>query len=137
MARSGKVRGVGPWARVGARVGQRRERLRIGQEKAAALAGISRETWGKIEAGEQQSYRQSTLIGVCTAIRWAPESIALILDGREPVELPDEEPDLASRVADLERSMEWLVEELAAIRRAATGENGPRPRAGRPAPPTG
>src|SRR3954471_19462253 len=128
MARSGKVRGVGPWARVATEVGQRRVQLRLGQERAAGLADISRETWGKVEAGTQQGYRQDTLIGVCKALRWAPESIALILDGREPIELPDEEPDLASRVADLERSIEWLVEELAAIRQAATGENGPRPR---------
>jgi transcriptional regulator with XRE-family HTH domain len=102
MARSGKVRGVGPWARVAEKVGQRRVDLRISQERAAALAGTSRETWGKLESGRQHGYRPDTLIGVCRVLRWAPESISLILDGREPIELPEDKDAIDARLTALE-----------------------------------
>lgn len=131
MAKSGKVVGVGPWARVATKVGQRRESLRIGQEKAAALAGISRETWAQVEKGVNTNYRHSTLVGICEAIRWDPTSIDRILQGQEPIELPPdgavELADLAARVDGLEAAIGQLIKEFAAIR-AAFGEPGPHRR---------
>jgi DNA-binding XRE family transcriptional regulator len=87
----------------------------LGQEKAAAIAGISRETWAQIEKGIRTSYSHKTLFGVCRALQWSPESIDLILAGKEPIEVPDDGATLR-RVELVEKELASLMTEFATLR---------------------
>lgn len=72
-------------------VHQRRTELRLGIEPAAKTAGISKDTWKRVEAGQKVWDR--SFASIEAALGWAPGSCKSILDGHnpEPAELAAEE----------------------------------------------
>ncbi len=76
---------------IGARVEQRREQQGISIEAASRFAGVSRTWWRQLEsgrnnAGKTPSPKPSSLAGASRAIGWAPDSIARMMRGLEPIE---------------------------------------------------
>jgi hypothetical protein len=79
------------WGRVARQVRGRREALNLTQEEAVARAdgGISKPVWSLIENARQYHYKRRTLVAVCRALGWTPNSIDAILAGGAPIdELP-------------------------------------------------
>jgi hypothetical protein len=62
---------------------ERRVHLGLGVEPAAKLAGMSKDTWKKVEAGK--AVRETSYASVERALQWAPHSCLRILEGHEPV----------------------------------------------------
>lgn len=73
-------------------VKNRRLALYTSRVAAAKAAGISKDTWKRVEDGE--IVRDGTYVKIDGALRWAPRSCAAILEGRTamPVESVDGEP---------------------------------------------
>lgn len=75
-------------------VHQRRTELKLGVEPAAKAAGISKDTWKRVEAGQKVWDR--SFAGIESALGWEPGSCRRILDGLDPTaagqELAAEEP---------------------------------------------
>lgn len=65
-------------------VRQRRLELGLGIEPAARLAGMSKDTWKKVEAA-RDDLRATSYTGIERALRWAPGSCTRVLEGGEPV----------------------------------------------------
>jgi hypothetical protein len=94
--------------RLGQLVQTRRTELKLGVEPAAKLAGISKDTWKRVEAGLKVWDR--SFAGIETALQWAPASCRLILEGGDPVinEPAEESPD--TKIAKVPKSeLERLV----------------------------
>ncbi|MFC8065416.1 helix-turn-helix domain-containing protein [Streptomyces sp. NPDC057293] len=72
------------YARLGKLVYERRVHLGLGVEPAAKLAGMSKDTWKKIEAGRSDVHATS-YTKVERALQWAPNSCLRVLEGQEPV----------------------------------------------------
>ncbi len=74
-------------------VHNRRTELKLGIEPAAKLAGISKDTWKRVEAGLK--VWDSKLSGIDTALQWAPGSCLRTLAGKDPIvsEPADDAPD--------------------------------------------
>ncbi|MFG2352652.1 hypothetical protein [Streptomyces sp. NPDC048521] len=64
-------------------VQKRRTELRLGIEPAAKLAGISKDTWKRVEAGQKVWDRSYG--GVDTALQWAAGSCLIVLSGGDPI----------------------------------------------------
>ncbi|MFE2326071.1 helix-turn-helix domain-containing protein [Streptomyces sp. NPDC059385] len=64
-------------------VRKRRTELGLGVEPAAKLAGISKDTWKRVEAGLK--VRDTTYVAMDRALQWATGSCAGILDGGEAI----------------------------------------------------
>lgn len=84
---------VGDWQRLGRLVGDERARLRLSWAELARYAGIGERTLYKIRHAERSSYDDETLARLESALGWDYGSVQRVLDGREPVRLPD--PQLA------------------------------------------
>lgn len=69
--------------RLGALVHQRRAELKLGVEPAAAAAGISKDTWKRVEAGQKVWDR--SFAGIETALGWEAGTCRGILEGLDPV----------------------------------------------------
>lgn len=69
--------------RLGQLVQTRRAELKLGVEPAAKLAGISKDTWKRVEAGLKVWDRSYG--GIETALQWAPGSCRRILEGDAPI----------------------------------------------------
>jgi hypothetical protein len=69
--------------RLGQLVQTRRGELKLGVEPAAKLAGISKDTWKRVEAGLKVWDR--SFAGIEAALQWAPGSCRLITDGGDPI----------------------------------------------------
>ena len=94
--------------RLGQLVQARRTELKLGVEPAAKLAGISKDTWKRVEAGLKVWDR--SFAGIETALQWASGSCRLVLEGGDPViNVPAEEsPD--TKIAQVPKSeLERLV----------------------------
>lgn len=63
---------------------ERRVHLGLGVTPAAKLAGMSKDTWKKVEDA-REDVRATSYSGIERALRWAPGSCLRILDGGEPV----------------------------------------------------
>jgi len=63
-------------------VHQRRTELKLGVEPAAKAAGISKDTWKRVEAGQKVWDR--SFAGIEAALGWKPGTCRSILDGRDP-----------------------------------------------------
>ncbi len=74
------------WQRLGQHVTARRIELgyRRREDLTAAVEGVSLRTLGDIESGRRQGYHRNTLAVLEHALRWAPGSIAAILEGGQP-----------------------------------------------------
>lgn len=81
----------------------RREWLRLTIEEAAEAGGISANTWGRVEKGE--NVRGLTYAGVDTGVRWVPGSCRAILNGQPatPLTEPAVVVDLPPIIARLGR----------------------------------
>jgi hypothetical protein len=93
-------------ARLATYVSKRRTELKLGVEPAAKLAGISKDTWKRVEAG--QKVWDSKYGGVEKALSWAPGSCVDVMAGGEPLISTASEADSQTRIAtipkaDLER----------------------------------
>jgi transcriptional regulator with XRE-family HTH domain len=69
------------------RLAHRRRELRISQAEAARRAGVGRMAWYEWEAG-RRGQRDSNYAGIEDALLWGRGSVAAILAGGEPTELP-------------------------------------------------
>jgi hypothetical protein len=69
--------------RLAAAVRTRRTELRLGIEPAAKLAGISKDTWKRVEAGLR--VRDTTYAAIDHALQWAPGGCVAVLEGGESV----------------------------------------------------
>lgn len=102
--------------RLADRVQQRRIQLRLGIEPAAKIAGMSKDTWKRVEAG--LNVRATSYTGIEAALQWAPGSCRRILDGDEPITSEPAAADSASRIATIPKvDLERLVGD--AVTRAA------------------
>lgn len=88
--------------RLAGRVQQRRTELRLGIEPAAKLAGISKDTWKRVEAG--LNVRATSYTGIETALQWAIGSCQRILDGEDPIINEPIGPDSDTRIAQIPKS---------------------------------
>lgn len=70
--------------RLADRVKQRRIELELGIEPAARSAGMSKDTWKRVEAG--LTVRDTSYAKIDQALAWAVGSCAKIADGGDPVE---------------------------------------------------
>lgn len=64
-------------------VKSRRVELYRSRYEAAKTAGLSKDTWQRVEEGNP--VRENTYAAVETALRWAPGSCKAIMEGGEPV----------------------------------------------------
>ena len=69
--------------RLATAVRSRRTELRLGIEPAAKLAGISKDTWKRVEAGLK--VRDTTYTAIDRALQWAQGGCEAILEGDEAV----------------------------------------------------
>jgi DNA-binding XRE family transcriptional regulator len=69
--------------RLAEEVQRRRIELKLGVEPAAKLAGVSKDTWKRVEAGLK--VRDTTYAKIDQALGWALGSCAGVLQGREPL----------------------------------------------------
>ncbi|MFE7566906.1 helix-turn-helix domain-containing protein [Streptomyces sp. NPDC057539] len=69
--------------RLADRVKTRRLELGIARKKAAELAGMSKDTWRRIEEGA--IVREMSYSKVDPVLGWAPGSCKAVLEGREPI----------------------------------------------------
>jgi len=69
-------------AHLGQLVHQRRTELRLGVEPAAKAAGISKDTWKRVEAGQKVWDR--SFAGIESALGWELGACRRILDGLDP-----------------------------------------------------
>jgi transcriptional regulator with XRE-family HTH domain len=75
--------------RLADRVVERRKGLNLSIKRAAALAPMSKDTWIRVEAGKQvqnQTYDKVELV-----LHWTVGSCRKVLDGGDPMLLPDSE----------------------------------------------
>jgi len=70
-------------ARLATLVQGRRLELRLGIEPAAKLAGMSKDTWKRVEAGRK--VRDSSYTGIEKALHWAVGSCLRIVGGEDPI----------------------------------------------------
>lgn len=70
---------------LGERVQQRRVALGLGIEPAARKAGMSKDTWKRVERG--QSVLATTYPKIDFGLDWATGSCEAILEGQEPIEI--------------------------------------------------
>ncbi|MEV5944487.1 hypothetical protein [Streptomyces sp. NPDC051994] len=94
-------------ARLATYVSKRRTELKLGVEPAAKLAGISKDTWKRVEAG--QKVWDSKYAGIEEALAWAFGSCQDVMAGGEPlISAAVSESDRRTRItpipkAELER----------------------------------
>lgn len=74
--------------RLATAVRTRRTELRLGIEPAAKLAGISKDTWKRVEAGLK--VRDTTYTAIDLALQWAPGGCEAVLEGGDAI--PSEQP---------------------------------------------
>lgn len=71
-------------ARLAKKVKDRRLELGIPRKKAAELAGMSKDTWQRVEEGD--SVRLMSISKMDAVLGWASGSAVGILEGKEPIE---------------------------------------------------
>ncbi|MFD8771345.1 helix-turn-helix domain-containing protein [Streptomyces sp. NPDC055817] len=103
--------------RLGKAVKARRLALYESRVAAAKAAGISKDTWKRVEEGEP--VRDGTYVKIDPALDWAPGSCLTLLEGREamPVEEVDGAPDVVTTIIPKEALDEEIrdVVQLASI----------------------
>lgn len=107
------------WKAVGDAVRARREALGPTQQEAAINAGIGTTVWGEIEGAKRTNYTPRILRRVAAELGWRIDSIDRILNGEEPIEIPDNLPrGVTYRQIDrpsADQSVADQIEEAAAV----------------------
>lgn len=70
------------WKRLGDLVRRRRQQLGMSQGQKPPSAA----TWRKVENAIDHPYAERTVLAICDALHWEPESFDQILAGGEPTE---------------------------------------------------
>jgi hypothetical protein len=107
--------------RLATAVRTRRTELRLGIEPAAKLAGISKDTWKRVEAG--LNVRDTTYTAIDRALQWASGGCTAVLEGGEGVpveEVPGEDGVRISKIP--KRELERVVGD--AVQSAALATKG-------------
>lgn len=99
-------------ARLGQKVGGRRDECGWSRDKAATVSGIGRQTWDDIEKGRLRAYSEKTKGGIMRALGWTRESWDRILAGGEPELSPEAG---STRMESLERRFELLEAAVTAL----------------------
>lgn len=103
-------------------VRKRRTELGLGIEPAAKLAGISKDTWKRVEAG--LNVRDTTYAAIDRALQWAPDGCVTVLGGGEAV--PSERAQMAGEQVTIsqipKRELERVVGD--AVQSAALATKG-------------
>lgn len=97
------------WKAVGDCVRTRRVELRLRQEDAAEVAGISIATWRLLEGGVREGYRNSTKVAVAQALRWPQDAIDRLLAGASPGALTQEAEATEAKLAGGTPFNPWLA----------------------------
>lgn len=65
----------------------RRVALGMSVQDLIAATGLTRQGLGRLLRGEVHNYQDRTVLPVCQALRWTPDSITRIIAGQPPIEL--------------------------------------------------
>jgi DNA-binding XRE family transcriptional regulator len=105
--------------RLGKTVKARRLALYESRVAAAKAAGISKDTWKRVEEGEP--VRDGTYVKVDPALNWAPGSCAAVLEGREAMSVgtAEEAPDVVTTVIPSE-ALDEAVRDIVQLASIAT-----------------
>jgi DNA-binding XRE family transcriptional regulator len=101
-------------------VKRRRTQLQLSTVRAAQEAKLSRQTWQNLESAARRT-NPANHTAIERVLRWAPGSVAAILDGGDPTEVtgqptsPGQGPTLGERIAAINALPLPLWERLAAI----------------------
>lgn len=79
------------WKRLGRTVRQARVAKKMSQKKLAEAAGVGVNTITAIETGDGER-RELTLVNVCEALGWTPDSYFRVLEGDKPA-MAEAEPE--------------------------------------------
>lgn len=77
----------------------RRRALKLGIEPAARAAGISKDTWKRVEGGLK--VRDTKYAGIEGALHWAPGSCMRVADGEGPIESAPSDADPDVRITEI------------------------------------
>lgn len=88
---------------------------------------MSSANWRVIEKAGRSKYRDATLLGVCAALSWTPDSIDRILAGQPPRPLEESAPGVPESTTDASGDTVAILEEVASL----TAELAQRARDGR------
>lgn len=107
--------------RLATAVRTRRTELRLGIEPAAKLAGISKDTWKRVEAGLK--VRDTTYTAIDVALQWAAGGCLAVADGGDAVPVERLAGGGDTRIAQIpKRELERVVSD--AVQSAALGMKG-------------
>lgn len=85
LAGPGMMEAMAPSSRLAEHVTARRTSLGLGVEPAAKQAGLSKDTWKRVEHGKP--VRDTTYAAIDRALRWAPGGCMAILSGHSPTSI--------------------------------------------------
>lgn len=107
--------------RLATAVRTRRTELRLGIEPAAKLAGISKDTWKRVEAGLK--VRDTTYTAIDRALQWAPGGCDAVLDGADAIPSEQSAGEEGYRISRIpKRELERVVGD--AVQSAALATKG-------------
>ncbi|MEW1803276.1 helix-turn-helix domain-containing protein [Streptomyces virginiae] len=107
--------------RLATAVRTRRTELRLGIEPAAKLAGISKDTWKRVEAG--LGVRDTTYAAIDRALQWAAGGCTAILEGGDPIPAEEAAGSDTVRISKIpKRELERVVGD--AVQSAALATKG-------------
>ncbi|MCX5584216.1 hypothetical protein [Streptomyces erythrochromogenes] len=111
--------------RLATAVRKRRTELRLGIEPAAKLAGISKDTWKRVEPREglAQPVRDTSYAAIDRALKWAPGGCAAVLKGGEAVPVDEAAGESGVKISKIpKRELERVVGD--AVQSAALATKG-------------
>ncbi|MYR28652.1 MULTISPECIES: hypothetical protein [unclassified Streptomyces] len=85
--------------RLADRVKDRRLALNLARKRAAQMAGMSKDTWYRIE--DASPVRDMSYAKIDEPLQWAPGSARSVLEGREPIPVTPVEGAAPAQVAEV------------------------------------
>ncbi|MFE9844763.1 hypothetical protein [Streptomyces goshikiensis] len=112
--------------RLATAVRKRRTELRLGIEPAAKLAGISKDTWKRVEPRDgspAHKVRDTTYAAMDRALQWAQGGCEAVLQGRDAIPAESLKGDSGAKVSQIpKRELERVVGD--AVQSAALATKG-------------
>lgn len=89
----------------------RRRQLGLSVGQLARAADLTTEGLRPLRRGEARDYQERTVLNLCRALKWTPDSIDRVLRGESPVEDGDAAPvgNLEERLAAIEEQLTRLA----------------------------